>query len=155
MSARIDPKDAGFTLLEMIVALIIVALVSTIAVTSVGRSKKPPTLDRMAKSTHSLILRARQKAMLTGVLQRLKIDTQTNRIEIHGEKQTLSLPMSTSIKVTTATKLVSDQRAELQFNPDGSASGGTLEITDELGRSQSIRISWITGLPSFLSDNGQ
>jgi general secretion pathway protein H len=136
--------QAGFTLLEMIIVLVVVALIAGIFV------------GRMPVRSHGLERRALVDAMveaLRGARGRAIGSNRPVTIAVNGEHgrftvedgPTIQLPAT--LAMTAAAGPAGEARKELagiRFAPDGSSSGGRIVLADGK-RHTSIGIDWLTG----------
>ena len=138
-------KDlAGFTLLEMIVVLVVVALIAGIFV------------GRMPSRSHGLERRALVDAMveaLRGARGRAIATNRTVTIAVYGERGRFTVEGGPSIQLpdTLAMTAAAGPRGEarkdlagIRFAPDGSSSGGRILLA-EGKRQTKIGIDWLTG----------
>lgn len=137
-------SQTGFTLIEIIVALVIVGLMFAIV---------PPRLDgaleRMQGKTAARELITELKQARNHAINLSK----SARLVINIEKNTLTLDdrapekLSDKIKLgllTAQTEQISDQAGAIRFFPDGSSTGGRIKVaTDQLA--YYVDINWLTG----------
>jgi general secretion pathway protein H len=137
-------RQAGFTLLEMLVVVAILGFALGLIVTR--GPMRSPALEMQAAVNdvaHGLRL-ARSKAIATNSPARLTVDLgqRTFRID-NGAVSTL--PSSLTVAMTAVSEETVGQRlAAIRFNGDGSASGGRIELTDGQRRAQ-VGVDWLTG----------
>jgi general secretion pathway protein H len=129
-----DP-DAGFTLIEMIVVVLILALIGTLLITR--GPMHSPTLDLRgaAQTLASAMRQTRMQAILSGTATAFTIDP------VHldygawpGARR--ALPAGVALAGGSATRLV--------FYPDGSASAARIGLVEQ-GRQVTLRTTWLTG----------
>ena len=120
---RPDPaRQAGFTLLEVIIVIVIIGLALGLVLT------RGPMRSRTLE----------MQAAVNQVVQGLR--TARSRA-IAGN----TLPRSLSIAVTAVSnETIGNRAAAIRFNPDGSATGGRIDITDGQ-RATQIGVDWLTG----------
>jgi len=133
----------GFTLLELLVVVAILAL----AMLTV-----PPMLNRGLGSQVQSSVRelatglrwARTEAVGEHRSVALWVDTQQKFFEIEHRAGIHPLPESSKVLVTTARSEVDGQRAAVRFFPDGSSTGGMIEVGGD-GVNYQIKVDWLTG----------
>lgn len=135
-------SESGFTLLELIVALAVVALVLAVTV---------PRLDigagGLRADEHALLsaLRlAREQAILTETETAFTIDLETLRwsVPAAGAQGVLSGRASLVVMADIGEK--GPRTAAVRFLPDGASSGGEFLLQAGEGR-RTVRVDWLTG----------
>lgn len=141
-------REAGFTLLELIVVVAILAL----ALTLIAGYRPPWSAAlgvRGAASELAMTLRlARSQAISRDGPVSVAIDVAGRRYRI-GQGPAHSLPSSFKVELLT---VASEQHAtnvgEIRFNPDGSSTGGRVTIGDE-SYMVAVRVAWLNGRVSI------
>ncbi|SED99985.1 type II secretion system protein H (GspH) [Rhizobiales bacterium GAS191] len=134
----------GFTLLEMMIVLSIVALVfaSTGFVLSDLRVRR--TLAQLEAQVDEALYLARADALRSGLPYRVVFSA--DRLSIQGPREVWAKPIPRGVEfaVTAARETSRDQEAAIAFFGDGASSGG--RITLRQGDHQFSRsVSWLTG----------
>ncbi len=126
--------DRGFTLIEMIVVLVVLALVSGI-VLSRGPLRSP-TLDlrACARGMAANLRLARADAIAADQDRTFSVDAAARDYGLRDGVRH-ALPAGVDIEGRTAPIL---------FHPDGSASGGAVTLADD-GHRIAVRVDWLTG----------
>jgi general secretion pathway protein H len=140
--ATAPERNSGFTLLEMQVAMLIVALVAALAVTAVpgtGRAQ----LKAVALQTAALFRRERLGAILTARSHEVSIDG-PQRAFVGDGGDRVAIPRDVSVDILGVDELWSGRRAVVQFLPDGASSGTVVKLSRE-GAAYEIRVNWYTG----------
>jgi general secretion pathway protein H len=141
-------RRAGFTLIEVIVVMAILALALTLIV-----GYRPPWSAslgvRGAAGKLAATLRlARSEAISHDVSVAVAIDVARHRYRID---QGSERPLPPTLKVELLT-LVAERYATnagvIRFNPDGSSTGGRVTIGDAL-RTISVGVDWLNGRVSI------
>ena len=138
-------RQSGFTLIEIIAVLLVLAIVAGL----VGaRVRSGSGGDVLQATAHELALRcraARAKAIRRGADQTVVIDL-ANRVVSAGEEGLeLNIPATITILTdTSAAEQRSQAVAGIRFHPNGSSTGGVVRL--EAGRkAYEIRVNWFTG----------
>ena len=134
----------GFTLLEIILVIVIIALASVLAAAAMGGGFKGLQLKASAKQIASNLRYTRAQAIATGQRQRFVIDPRAHSWQApkahHGD-----IPPKIAITFTGARE-VQPQAGEgaIEFFPDGAATGGRIELAS--GKAVwDIDVAWLTG----------
>jgi len=133
---------AGFTLIEMMAVMMIVALVSSLVVAMIpgtGRSG----LKALVMNTVALLRRERLGAILTGSDRHVSLDGE-RRIFIGESGDEVVIPSDVVVDILGANALWSGRLAVASFHPDGGSSGAALKFSRE-GVEYEVRVNWYTG----------
>jgi general secretion pathway protein H len=135
--------QAGFTLLELLVVLVMLALSAT-AVISVGRSSLESARVRSFMVEAEAMFRdARTAAIETRTQTAVMIDSKGRRLSLAGGGRVLVLPRGVSLDAKVAVPK-DGGLPSIRFFPSGGSTGGQLTF-DFRGRSYGLRINWLTG----------
>ncbi|PZF75685.1 hypothetical protein DK847_17765 [Aestuariivirga litoralis] len=134
--------QAGFTLLELMVVLVILALSAT-AVMSVGRNSLESARARSFIIEAEALLRdARTQAIENHAQTAVTIDVRGRRLSLEGGR-VLELPKGLSLDARVAVPKGGGLPA-IRFYPSGASSGGELAFGFR-GRSYGLNVNWLTG----------
>lgn len=134
--------QAGFTLLELLVVLVILALSAT-AVMSVGQSSLESARARsFMVEAEALFRDARTQAIETHSQTAVTIDVKGRRLSLEGGRS-LAMPKGVSLDAKVAVPKGGSLPA-VRFYPSGASTGGELAFSFR-GRSYGLRINWLTG----------
>jgi len=132
---------AGFTLLELVAVMLIVALVATLAVLFTrgsGRAElKAVTLEAAA-----LLRRERVAALLTGRERTVSLDG-VSRTLVGDSGSVVSIPHDITLDVLSARE-EAPRLTVVRFRPDGASTGAALRFSREKVRYE-IHVNWYTG----------
>ncbi len=141
MQAPIPSRgDRGFTLIEMIVVLVVLALIGGIVLAR--GPLRSPTLDlrACARGMAASLRTARADAIASDHDQTFSIDAAARDYGLQdGPRHALPAGIDVDGRV-----------APILFHPDGSASGGAVTLADG-DRRLSVRVDWLTGLVAVVS----
>jgi general secretion pathway protein H len=141
-------QSAGFTLLEMIIVLVILGLAIGLVITrGPVRSHALEVRNTAAQVMETLRL-ARSRAIARNRPVSVVVDIRQRSYRIDNELPHLLPPGLGVDVVATAEETLGERRAAIRFEPDGSASGGRIELIDGARRLQ-IGVDWLTGRVGF------
>ena len=137
-------RDAGFTLIELIVTLTILGLALALIV-----GYKPPWssglgLRGTAAELASGLRLARSEAILRNQSTAFEIDLAGHRYRV-GSSAVRQLPGQLKLALLTVTgEQHYAAQGAIRFNPDGSSTGGRIEVADG-ARSIAVGVDWLSG----------
>jgi general secretion pathway protein H len=138
------PASSGFTLLELLVVLAILAFALVLVI-----GYKPPwsgrfELDTLASELASQLRAVRSEAIAHDRPAALQFDVARQRYRA-GSAAARQLPAGVSIQLLT---VAGEQRGaaagDIRFNPDGSSTGGRIVLAQGKLR-VAVGIDWLTG----------
>lgn len=138
-------SEAGFTLAETLVVLVIVSLAAVLALPSVIGSSRGQALRSAAIDLASALQSARATAMRLNTEETLTIDAASRTIETAGRAPAaiVSGPIDIDL-LTIRSEQTSPTAGRLRFYPDGSSTGGRVVLRE--GRRQAVvAVDWLTG----------
>ena len=138
-------KYSGFTLIEVLVVLGILTLLLAIippSLPNVITSTKVKTATRdiaaSLKITRSQAINQQREARLT-------LNVKNKLIHLGKQQKRLELPEGTELSLVTAsTEQRSEDEGSILFFPDGSSTGGRIEVAYAQDRFM-IDVNWLTG----------
>lgn len=150
MTLRSRAGEAGFTLIEMIVVLVVLALAMTVFVGRGPMRSRSVVAAGVAREIAEALRVARSAAIATGRPVTVSIDPA--RHAYGADKTDLhSLPPDIGLEVRGPDGRplpLRTSRLDIQFRPDGSATGGSLAVADG-ARTLHVGVDWITGRVSL------
>ena len=136
-------RAAGFSLVEMLVVLAIVALAAGLGIPSIRNIVPSQRLSSTAERVASEIALLRTEAQRTGHVTRLVFDGETNRF-VSSRPGAPALAMagwSVQFETGTASRM---QPGELRFLPDGGCTGARITLSGR-GGTRILTVSRATG----------
>ena len=146
----ISRSAAGFTLIEMLVVLSIVALALALVVPAISKSMVESVHD-VARDVQISLRQTRAKAVNGQQSTLFWVNTQDNSYVNHKGK-TKSFSSVISMRVKVATTEIDGAKAGVRFFPDGSSTGGQFTVYDA-GAAVSVNIDWLTGRVSVIDES--
>lgn len=145
-------SSRGFTLLELIAALLIAALLFTLGGPSVSALHDAMQYREAVRHLVSAVKNGRRDALASGQPMDLLIDTVNNRYALTNDAQNANagsfttLPLELEITVVYAVEVSpSPDIAAIRFYPAGGSSGGEVSIVRESGSGVHLTIDWLLG----------
>ncbi|MBG0812565.1 prepilin-type N-terminal cleavage/methylation domain-containing protein [Methylosinus sp. H3A] len=133
---------AGFTLVEMMAVMMIVALISALVVTWTFGSGRP-TLKAVVLEAAALLRRERLGAMLSGHPRHVALDVST-RVLIGESGGKVAVPRDVSLDLLAADGANGNLQGVARFEPDGASTGAVLAFAKERVR-YDVRVDWFSG----------
>ena len=139
---RTTDRCAGFTLIEVVAVMLIIALVASLAVTTIpgtGRGR----LKALTLETAALLRRERLGAVMTGRERQVSIDGE-KRVLVGDGGDVVAVPRDVVLDILGIDALWSGRQAVVRFHPDGASTGAVLKLSREKAEYE-IRVNWYTG----------
>jgi general secretion pathway protein H len=133
-------KIAGFTLVEMLAVLAIMATTLAISLPYVRKSGDQRILESTAQIIAARLRQAQAASVSSNSESLLKIDLKNSLLL----EPKYALPNGTSFHIETAQGQITDDTVSIRFFADGGSTGG--KITLSKGKSQiELAINWLDG----------
>jgi type II secretion system protein H len=122
-------RQRGFTLLELVVTLAIVALVVGLSIPTIARSTEAVRVRAEVAGFSALLRHARERAIVTRTTQAVVVDSIAHRVSVlaggpTGEvRETRALPERLRVEASPPPALT------VRFEPQGGSSGGDFRLT--------------------------
>ena len=136
-------RAGGFSLVELLVVLAIMGLVVAVAVPSSARFYESMQLRQAARSTLSMLVAAREKALTSGRPQDVRVRPAARRLWT-GDRD-YEFPKAVTVTVHGAAELNYDDVGVIRFYPEGGASGGGIDLRRENGNGTAVNVDWLVG----------
>lgn len=143
-----DLED-GFTLLELLLVLGIMALAGVFAMPLVNRPAGEATLIATAQKLAGEMRMARSAAIRDNTERTMTIDLAARRFWVDGLTGASPIPSGITVDfVTLQAEQLSAERGRLRFFVDGSTTGGNV-ILKAGRRVATVELDWMTGHASL------
>jgi general secretion pathway protein H len=137
--------EKGFTLLELLVVLTIVALAATVAAPLLSGGKDKEDFAASVRTVATALREARSLALTTNRSQALLVDVDRGAVRIGNAGRLASLPKSVRLSLlTVAQERVDRGTGAIRFFSDGSSTGGRLTLLQGNRRSD-VMVDWLSG----------
>jgi general secretion pathway protein H len=147
-------SQRGFSLVELLVALAILALALGMALPFVSGGSSMRELDATARQIAAALRDARSEAIRRNRPVSFEIDLARRVI---GHERPIILPQKPDQQLTlyTATNLQDGaSHGAIRFFPDGGASGGGIAVSAASGR-MVVEVDWLSGGITLRAERGQ
>jgi general secretion pathway protein H len=139
-------RNAGLTLVEVVVALTIAALLTAVAVPAVGSALERVRANGGMRDLVVALKTTRHEARASGAEALFTLDVGARVYRIAGGRErALNAPDGATVTLLTAeSERLTEAAGAIRFFPDGSSTGGTITVTHR-GREQRVEVDWLTG----------
>ncbi|BAM87610.1 putative general secretion pathway protein H [Bradyrhizobium oligotrophicum S58] len=144
--------EAGFTLIEVVCVLAIVALLTAVLLPAIPRQTTRPRLEAYAVEAAALLKADRNAAIRRGREVTTRIDTQARAIRSGTNGEAVQFP--NDVRFETLLPRSCDDRPAVQaisFFASGMSCGGVITLT-HLDAGFEIRVNWLTGRIEIVSN---
>jgi general secretion pathway protein H len=137
--------EKGFTLLELIVVLAILALATALIAPMLGGGKDKADFKMAVRDIAASLRETRSIAMTSDRSQALVIDVDRGLFRAAGSGRAHAVaPSIRLLLLTVAQERVERGIGNIRFFPDGSSTGGRLTLTQGNRRSD-VLVDWLSG----------
>jgi len=141
MSSRVA---LGFTLIELIVVLAMASLILALVPGAYSRLKESADYRSDVLLVVSSARSARAESMRSGRAVTLSVDPQDRRITV-GARRPEYLSGAVDVRLTVARRYSDERVGRIAFHPDGSSSGGSIDLIRRTGQGVRVRVDWLLG----------
>ena len=145
----VHDRQAGFTLIEMLTVLTIIALALTVSLPYARRSSQAQNLPGIAHKIAAVLRLAHSKAIAAGQPVDVTFDRELRRFFTPDLQKPVQVPAEVSLKFLTAKQQITQSEAFVRFFPDGTSTGGHVKLKNGT-QNAAISINWLTGGISHL-----
>lgn len=137
--------EEGFTLLEMVCIVAIIAMLTAVLLPNIPRNTSRPRLEAYALETASLLKADRTAAIRHRVQIATQIDAGARSLRSGSTGRILRIPDDVAVNAILPNRC-NDRPAlsTISFFPTGMSCGGTVTLS-RLSTSYEIRVNWLTG----------
>jgi general secretion pathway protein H len=136
---------AGFTLIEMVGVIAIIAMLAAILLPSIPRATTRPRLEAYAIEAAALLKADRTAALRRHVQVTAQVDAPGRTIRSGSTGRILQVPDDVSFQATLPLSCNErPARSTISFFATGASCGGTI-VLSRLGTGYEVRVNWLTG----------
>lgn len=138
------PRSRGFTLIEMIAVVVLIAIILTVVSVSFSKSLTTAKVRAASRDLVAALRYTRGQAIVKGEQKVLTLDLERNSYQAPN-RGSVELPKNMKLRLTTAEQeLTGENAGGIRFFPDGSSTGGNIAVL--MGeRVWRINVAWLTG----------
>ena len=145
--------QAGFTLVEVVCVLVLIAILAAIALPAMPFGTSRPRLEGYALQTAALILADRSAAIRQHKEITTVIDAPFRTIRSGASARTVRVPADVKLEATLANRCNQQASAgTIRHFASGMSCGGVIELSRD-GASFQVRVNWLTGGVEVVSVN--
>jgi len=145
VTLRAGSNNRGFSLLELILVLMVMALSTSIVLPNIEKKLEERTIRVSALGLAAVARHIRGRALDQGVPQRLVINVSQNSYRGEGESE-VSLPPDVKFANVVGGETVNPGVRQFVFFPNGSSYGGAIALQGvQRAASYSLRFEPLTG----------
>lgn len=137
-------RGRGFTLLELVVVLALIAALLALAPMALGRYKESADYRDTVRRFAASLAEARQLASSGGRAVAFSVDLAERRYGVDG-RPLRELPEGLTVRAVVADTELAANVARVRFYPGGNATGGTFEVVRSSGEGARLRTDWLDG----------
>jgi general secretion pathway protein H len=147
---RLEPRQAGLSLLELLIVLMLMAIIASVVIPIFGPGVSTTELKRAARELAAGLRLARSQAISQRTEAVLELDVATRAFRVPPDPKVHTMADGIEVKLYTAQRdLINEQVGVVRFFPDGGSNGG--RITVAAGeRKYDVDIDWLTGRVAIL-----
>lgn len=137
-------RDAGFTMLESLVVLAIIALVASMSTQLLRPPSAKLRVEAAARGLCATLRAARSRAIATNsdLAVVIDLDRKTYASPIAGES---AFPSDAALTLNVAhSQRIGARSGSIAFFPDGGSTGGDVTL-EGAGARRTIAVNWLTG----------
>lgn len=137
-------RAGGFTLLEMLAVIVLLAIALTAVSMSVSKSLSSAKIRAVSRDLVAALRYTRGQAIVKGAQKTFDVDLDAMTYSA-PDKEPKAFPEGIEVRVLTAAQEASSERKlGIRFFPDGSSTGGNIGVISG-EREWRVNVEWLTG----------
>ena len=142
----------GFSLLEIVVVIVLIAIMATVIAMSVTGGLDSARVRSASRDVAAALRYTRGQAIVHHEQRTLAFNVEERSYRM-PEKDPVQLPRGMQMELLTAqSELLSDGEGQIRFYPDGSSGGGRVTLIRGEARWE-IEVEWLTGKVRLFDPN--
>ena len=143
-ATSVPDKSRGFSLIELVAVLVLIALVFSLVTLSFSKSLASAKIQAASRDLVAALRFTRGQAIVKGKSTSLELDVENNRYMTPG-RRVVALPPNMRMTLLTADNEVTGASSgRIRFFPDGASTGGHISVF--MGKDEwRINVDWLTG----------
>lgn len=141
-------KEAGFSLLELLVVLGIAAVATALALPRVQGTAARSTLEGNARRLVSVLQLAHAESLRTNTDQTITLDLDQKTYGSQSARAPQLIEGATRLALADNTFEWVGRQRRIRFRPDGGATGGVIALIDGAHEAR-VSIDWLTGVTTL------
>ena len=142
-------RQSGFTLIEVVVVLGVLALVTALVLPMMTGTQAKADIQSSARDLAAALRVTRNLAMTHGRAEALVVDTASGAFRAGASAAPRRVAGGVKLALLTATQeLIDEHTGAIRFFADGSSSGGGIRLSKGNLRDQ-VLVDWLTGRVSI------
>jgi len=138
-------SEDGFTLLEMVCVMAILAILAAIAMPMLPRGTSRARLESYAIATASLLKADHEAALRRHTPIATNVNAMSRLVRSGATGRVVSIPDDVTFDALLPARCGYDRTgAAIQFFPTGLSCGGVISLS-RLGAGYQVRVNWLTG----------
>ncbi|WP_409524914.1 GspH/FimT family pseudopilin [Nitrincola sp. MINF-07-Sa-05] len=137
---------AGFTLLELMVALAIAGLLAAVSAPSALKMYESMQYRGAVRDVQTLLATARYQAISAGRVVDLVVEPESGHYGLDHQLNNM-LPSALTVEMVSAREVSNrDDQGVIRFYPDGGSSGGSIMLKHrDSDKGVRLRVDWLLG----------
>jgi len=148
-------RNDGFTLIEVLVVMLIIALTAGISGYAFSKRQTDVTAHDYAREIGQMLTTAHQSAIISGKTAMVEFNIQSRTIVDHKEGHVSSIPRNIEIAILAGQELIATEgEVPVYFFGQGGSTGAQITIQDHNRRRAELHVNWLTGLTQLKESRG-
>jgi len=144
---------SGFTLLEIMIALVIASLAMAIVLPNIPSVLASVKLKSTSRDIVSTLRSARSQSIIKGASYSVIFNVDEKNYFVKDKEKLHEIPNILNIELLSAdTERLSAEQSGIRFFSDGSSTGGRITLSTDK-KSLAVDINWLTGKSTILEVN--
>jgi general secretion pathway protein H len=143
---RVDEyrQEEGFTLIEMVCVVAVLAIVAAIAMPWMPRGTSRAALESYAVQTATLLKTDRNAALRRHTVIATEVNARSRSVRSGASGRIVQVPSDVAVEALLTARCNGSAAPQIQFFPSGMSCGGVIAMS-RAGIGYQIRVNWLTG----------